>query len=373
MRTGTLPLGLGMELQRFSAQRFRNLHDLEMTPAARMNVIYGENAQGKTNLLEALYVLSTLRSFRTRHLPETLQFGEGNLLLQGVVQNGLSNHALVVSLQNGERVALLDRKRVGTFDYLGAFNVFLFSFPLLEVVRGGPEERRKFLDRSIAISKPGYLPVLMLLHRTIKQKNALLLLLQRGEIGKKEGVDELRSFNQQLVQHGVAVTQHRRDYLTQLAEVLREKQRLFFGPEAKLGMELQCAFRSSEEFHRILERNLEGEVARGISLVGPHRDEVKLTINGKELRKYGSSGQHRAFLLLVLLAQLDLYERLREDQPVLLLDDLDSELDQAKIQSFLAEIQDRYQTFVSSSRHELFSRQAEARCYQIRSGILQEM
>ncbi|HJZ11603.1 MAG TPA: DNA replication and repair protein RecF [Acidobacteriota bacterium] len=360
-------------MQRFSAQRFRNLHDLEMTPAARMNVIYGENAQGKTNLLEAVYVLSTLRSFRTRQLPETLQFGENNLLLQGVVQSGHSNHALVVALQNGERVALLDRKRVDAFDYLGAFNVFLFSFPLLEVVRGGPEERRKFFDRSIAISKPGYLPELMQLHRTIKQKNALLLTLQRGEIGKKEGAEELRSFNEQLVQHGVAVTEQRRSYLTRLTELLHEKQRLFFDPEARLGMEIQSSFRTAEEFRRNLERNLENEVARGISLVGPHRDEVKLTVNGKELRKYGSSGQHRAFLLLVLLAQLSLYERMRADQPVLLLDDLDSELDQAKIERFLTEIRDRYQTFVGSSRHELFSGQPDARLYEIRAGILQEM
>ncbi|HEY4491456.1 MAG TPA: hypothetical protein VI958_05615, partial [Acidobacteriota bacterium] len=189
----------------------------------------------------------------------------------------------------------------------------------------------------------------------------------------KEGVEELRSFNEQLVQHGVAVTEQRRSYLTRLTELLHEKQRLFFDPEARLGMEIQSSFRTAEEFRRNLERNLENEVARGISLVGPHRDEVKLTVNGKELRKYGSSGQHRAFLLLVLLAQLSLYERMRADQPVLLLDDLDSELDQAKIERFLTEIRDRYQTFVGSSRHELFSGQPDARLYEIRAGILQEM
>src|SRR3989304_8326424 len=330
-----------MELQRFSAQRFRNLNDLELTPAAGMNVIYGENAQGKTNLLEAVHVLSTLRSFRTRHLPETLQFGETSSLLQGSIQSGPSKHALTVSLDQKQKFAMLDRKKVDALQYLGVFNTFSFCFPLLEVVRGGPEDRRKFLDRSIAVSKPAYLPVLLQYHRVIKQKNALLLLLQRGEMGRKEGWDEAASFNQQLLEHGLEIVRERTGYLSQLQQLLREGQQLFFDRDVSLGIELRSSFLTSpEEAQRSLERNLDREVTRGISLIGPHRDEVRLTADGRDLRKYGSSGQHRAFLLLLLLAQLELYERWREDRPVLLLDDLDSELDQRKIRSFVEGIQD---------------------------------
>src|SRR3990172_10671319 len=119
-----------------------------------MNVIFGENAQGKTNLLEAIFVLSTLRSFRTRHLPEALQFGEVSAFLQGTVQSGHAKHAMTVSFHEGERVAILDRKKAEPLHYLGRFNVFLFSYSLLEVIRGGPEERRKFIDRSIAMTRP---------------------------------------------------------------------------------------------------------------------------------------------------------------------------------------------------------------------------
>lgn len=360
-------------MQKFSVQRFRNLSDLEMLPSAGMNVIYGENAQGKTSLLEAIFVLSTLRSFRTRYLPEVLQFGESDCLLQGVVRVGQGKHDLAVSVDQKEKLALLDRKKIDAVQYLGVFNVFLFSYPMLEVVRGGPEERRRFLDRSIAVTKPGYLSVLMNYHRAVKQKNALMSQLQRGEGSRKELMEEAVSFNQQLLVHGLEIVKERVSYLDQLQELLEAKKLLFFEEDISLGLRLESSFTaSSQEVERSLERILEREIQRGSCLFGVHRDEIKMTVEGKELRKYGSSGQHRAFLLLLLLGQLELFERWREERPVLLLDDLDSELDQAKIHAFLEEIQNKYQTLISSSRRELFSGDGNFHLFEIASGKLLE-
>jgi DNA replication and repair protein RecF len=362
-----------LELQKFSAQRFRNLSDLEMFPSSGMNVIYGENAQGKTSLLEAVFVLSTLRSFRTRYLPEVLQFGESGCLLNGMVRVGQGKHDLVVSLEQREKLALLDRKKADTIQYLGVFNVFLFSFPLLEVVRGGPEERRRFLDRSISVTRPGYLSALMHYHRAVKQKNALLLQMQRGEGNRKELIEEALSFNQQLLTHGIEIVKERMNYLSQLQELLESKKRLFFDSQMMLNVSLDSSFLAPEsDVRKNLERILEREIQRGSCLLGVHRDEIRMTVNGKELRKYGSSGQHRAFLLLLLLGQLELYERWREDRPVLLLDDLDSELDQMKIQAFLEEIRNKYQTLISSSRRELFSGDGNVHLFEIASGKLLE-
>ena len=338
-----------------------------------MNVIFGENAQGKTNLLEGLFVLSTLRSFRTRHLAETLQFGGPGGLLQGTIQAGQSKHQLGISLGEAERQLVLDRKKVDTLQYIGVFNVFLFSYPLLEVIRGGPEERRKFLDRSISVSKPGYLPVLMHFHRAIRQKNAVLQNLQRGTGARKEGIEEIRAFNVQLLQHGVEIARYRSQYITELQELLYSKRDLFFEADIRLGATLRSAFLNTEkEIEANLERSIDREIVYGSSVIGIHRDELMFTLNERELRKYGSSGQHRAFLLLLLLAQLELYERWREDRPVLLLDDLDSELDQRRIRAFLDAVRPRYQTFISSSRPELFSGNGEMRRYEIVSGNLLE-
>jgi DNA replication and repair protein RecF len=362
-----------MELQRFTAQRFRNLMDIDLTPGSSMNVIFGENAQGKTNLLEAIFILSTLRSFRTRHLSETLQFGEAEGILQGLVQCGQSKHQLGISLGEGERQLVINRKKVDTLQYIGIFNVFLFSYPLLEIIRGGPEERRKFLDRSISVSRPGYLPVLLQFHRSIKQKNALLQSAQRGEIARREALEEIRAFNVQLVRNGLEIASYRQAYVSELQQLLKNKQELFFESDVRLAMSLRTSFLVPEkEVELNLERGIEREIAHGSCLIGIHRDELSITLNDRELRKFGSSGQHRAFLLLLLLAQLELYEQWRQDRPVLLLDDLDSELDQRRIRSFLEAIKARYQTFISSSRPELFPGNGDMKRYEIAAGKLLE-
>jgi DNA replication and repair protein RecF len=339
-----------------------------------MNVIYGENAQGKTNLLEAVYLLSTLRSFRTRNLVETFRFGEAGSTVEGNIHTVHGKHQLLVNVEKAAKHAFLDRQKVDSLGYLGVLNVFLFSYPLLEVVRGGPEERRKFIDRSIAMSRPAYLPVLMQYHRALKQKTALLAMLQKGEPGKKEGLRSLHAFNQQLLEHGLEIVEYRKAYLNQLQELLLKKQHLFFDNDIRLGLELSSNFLASrQELEQKLDEAMNREIARGACLFGVHRDEIRMMLNGKELRRYGSSGQHRAFLLLLLLAQLDLYEQLREDRPVLLLDDLDSELDQRRIQSFFHEIKDRYQTLISSSRRELFQGNGNMRFFGIQSGRVLEM
>jgi DNA replication and repair protein RecF len=362
-----------MQLEKFTAHRFRNLCEIDLTPGPAMNVIFGENAQGKTNLLEGIFILSTLRSFRTRHLSETLQFGEPGGLLQGMIQCGQSRHQLGISLGETERQLVVNRKKVDTLQYIGVFNVFLFSYPLLEIIRGGPDERRKFLDRSISVSKPGYLPVLLQFHRALKQKNALLQSLQRGDVGKREAVEELRSFNVQFVQHGLEIARYRSDYVAELQQILQTKKELFFEPDVRLNMGLRSTFLVPEkEIMANLDRSIEREILHGSCLIGIHRDELLITVNDRELRKYGSSGQHRAFLLLLLLAQLELYEKWREDRPVLLLDDLDSELDQKRIRSFLDAVKTRYQTFISSSRPELFSGNGDMQRYEIVAGKLLE-
>jgi DNA replication and repair protein RecF len=282
---------------------------------------------------------------------------------------------MVAVLVNGnERQAMLDRKRTESAQYLGVLNVFLFSYPLLEVIRGGPEDRRRFLDRSVSMSRPGYLPVLLSYHRALKQKTALFSMLQRGEIARREGRSSLDAFNQQLLEHGLEIARYRAEYLARLQELLREKQQLFFDRELNLSAELISSFAAvREDAQRKLEAAAEREIARGVCLVGVHRDEVRFALDGNELRRYGSSGQHRAFLLLALLGQLNLYEEWRQDRPVLLLDDLDSELDQNRIRAFLGEIHGRYQTFISSSRRELFDRQPDSKVFVIRSGNVLEI
>src|SRR6185503_10014464 len=138
-----------------------------------------------------------------------------------------------VLMDRNSKAATLDRKPAVPLQYLGYLNVFLFSYPLLEVIRGGPEERRKFIDRAIAMSRPAYLPVLVNYHRALRQKTAIL---QGTEPARK---DVLAAFNQQLLQHGLEIVQYRLEYLDRLRELLREKQALFFEIDRSLNLELR--------------------------------------------------------------------------------------------------------------------------------------
>src|SRR5262249_54532485 len=240
-------------------ERFRNIRVLEFSPSAGMNVIYGENAQGKTNLLEGIYVLSTLKSFRTHQLSETVQFGEAGAFVHGTTQSARGKHELSVGIAGNEKQVLIDRKKVDAAHYLGVLNVFLFSYPMLEVIRGGPEERRRFIDRSIAMSKPGYLPVLMQYHRAMKQKNALLMRVvdPREGLSRKEAVEEIISFNQQLLESGLEIAEQRKAYLDRLQELLRIKQQLFFEKDLSLELELSSSFLTTRnEAQRMLEKML---------------------------------------------------------------------------------------------------------------------
>jgi DNA replication and repair protein RecF len=362
-----------VQLVRFYARNFRNLEEPDVQLSAGMNVVYGENAQGKTNFLEAVYVLSTLRSFRTSHPEEMVRFGSESSMLQGSIDSELAAHRLAVSLEGKNRRMAVDGRKTASVQYVGVLDVFLFSYPLLEVIRGGPDERRRFLDRSISISEPAYLPLLVRYHSAIRQKVAMLQRLQRGEVTRREGCGAIAAFNQQLLEGGLLIAGKRVQYLDSLLELLRRRQDLFFDSQAVLGLQLDSSFLGTmDSVRKKMEESLEREIVRGACLVGVHRDEVRMTVKGRELRKFGSSGQHRAFLLLLVLAQLELYELWRKRRPVLLLDDLDSELDQKRIRSFLDAIRDRYQTLISSSRPELFSPADQARSFEIRSGKLLE-
>jgi DNA replication and repair protein RecF len=363
-----------MELLNFSASGFRNLSEVEMKLSPGMNVVHGENAQGKTNLLEAIFCISTLKSFRTKQLSDALSFGRPEALLQATVCSRLGNHSLLVSFGENKKISMLDHKKADPVHYLGVFNVFLFCFPMLEVVRGGPEERRRFLDRSLAMSKPGYLAGLVNYHRALRQKNSLLVSVQRREVNWKEGMDQIASFNDQLLEHGLPLARDRAEYIERLQALLNGKRELFFRNGKDLSIEYHSTFlEDREQVRKNLDRfTREREVNRGHSVFGIHRDEILLSENGKELRRFGSSGQHRAFLLLLLLAQLELYEAWRQDRPVLLLDDLDSELDEGRIHRFIGEIGNRYQTLISSSREELFGKNPNMRLFEIESGKLLE-
>src|ERR1041384_860171 len=320
-----------MLLTRIEASGFRNLEGFaDFGPG--LNIFYGDNAQGKTNWLEAIYVLGHTKQIQ--------------LLI------GADSKQLFVS---GKREALTR--------YLGNLDVFAFSLEEMDVIRGEPGQRRRFIDRGAVTISPRFLNTLSRYNQVVKQKNRLL-----GEARDSDSaaqyMSQVEAWNEQLVELGAAVHDQRSSYVEEINRVLDQNDhgRAIFGAER-----ITLRYRSqlegkgnldhyAELFRERLALRLTAEMAAGHCLIGPHRDDLEILSDGREVSRFGSAGQQRSALLLLDLAQISIYNSIYEESPVLLIADIDAELDRGRIEALLSELEGRAQTFVSTSRRAIANR-----------------
>lgn len=361
-----------MLLSATEAINFRNLSGrIEWGP--RLNIIYGNNGQGKTNWLEAIYVLARTKSFRTQRLQEAIKFGEPVAVIKGTVTTGSDlERELQVSLQDNSKTIFVNTKRETLARYLTQLQIFSFTATDLEVVRGVPEARRRFLDRGISSLRPAYLKTLADYGKVIKQKNKVLQLANEGEFSLEKTEDLLGPWNEQLVRLGTLIHRAREDYVAGLNSVLErqlfEKRDVTTRYVSSLEGKGDLGDYESLLRSRIAVR-LPAEVSAGYALIGPHRDDLEILLDGREMRAYGSSGQQRSALLLLDLAAISLYNSSANDHPVFIIDDVDAELDERRIKRLLEYLENRTQTFITTSKRShvegFFSR---ANVYEIEDG-----
>ena len=361
-----------MLLAAIDATNFRNLSGkIEWGP--RLNIIYGNNGQGKTNWIEAIHLLARTKSFRTQRLHEAIKFGEHLAVVRGKVTAGSGlERDLQVTLQDNSKTIFVNLKRETLTRYLTQLQVFSFTAADLEVVRGVPEARRKFLDRGISSIRPAYLRIIADYGKVIKQKNRVLQLANEREFSLDKTEDLLAPWNEQLVQLAVRIHREREQYVAGLNAVL---ERQLFDRR-----DIQTRYVSSLEgkgdladYESLLRSRLTlrmpAEVSSGHALIGPHRDDWEIQLEGREIRVYGSSGQQRSALLLLDLAAISLYNSSANDQPVFIIDDVDAELDEGRIRHLLEYLENRTQTFITTSKRShvegFFSR---ANVYEIEDG-----
>jgi DNA replication and repair protein RecF len=361
-----------MLLAAIEATNFRNLSGkIEWGP--RLNIIYGNNGQGKTNWLEAIYLLARTKSFRTQRLHEAIKFDEQLAVVRGTVTTGLNlERDLQVSLHDNSKTIFVNSKRETLARYLTQLQVFSFTASDLEVVRGMPEARRRFLDRGIASLKPAYLKTIADYGKVIKQKNRVLQLANENELGPDRIEDLLAPWNEQLVRLGVVIHQARGEYVAGLNAALERQlfDRRDITTRYVSSLENKGDLYDYESLLRSrIALRLAAEVTAGHALIGPHRDDLEVLLDGREIRIYGSSGQQRSTLLLLDLAAISLYNSTANDHPVFVIDDVDAELDEGRIKRLLEYLENRTQTFITTSKRShvegFFSR---ANVYEIEDG-----
>ena len=361
-----------MLLESLEAHCFRNLSG-KVAWGAGLNLIYGDNGQGKTNWLEAIYLLATSKSFRTQKPQEAVRFDEELAVVRGrVARSEEVQRDLQVTIQNNLKTLTVNGKRESVARYLGQLHVVAFTADELEVVRGAPEARRKFLDRGIVSMQHAYVQTLSDYQRVVKQKNRLLQDAAEAELSIAETAARLAPWNEQLVALSAGIHQARTDYVERINTVL---ERRLFGREevtVRYVSSLEGKGDLSDYETLIAERlqfRMQAEMSAGYSLIGPHRDELEVLFDGRDIRSFGSSGQQRSALIILDLAAISVYYSWHNEYPVFLLDDVDAELDRKRIDQLLEYLEGRTQTFVTTSKESLVEQYgARARIFEVRDG-----
>jgi DNA replication and repair protein RecF len=351
-----------MYLTHLSLKHFRNYGEQQVDFSAPKTILVGENAQGKSNLLESVELLATLKSHRTSRDRDLVQQGEPLGQISASVQRdvGVADLSLVLR-QAGRRTAILNGEKMRRqLDFLGALNAVQFSSLDLDLVRGGPAERRTWLDTLLIQLEPVYAHILSQYNQVLKQRNALLkTVFADAEETSAAHPDptELALWDAQLAALGTRVIRRRARAINRLAPIAQGWHQAISGQREELTIAYQPNVPMAEdEPQRIQEAFLEKIKSRAVaeqhqrtSLVGPHRDDIDFTIDDTPSRQYGSQGQQRTLVLALKLAELELIDEVIGDPPLLLLDDVLAELDLNRQNQLLEAIQDRFQTIITTT------------------------
>lgn len=355
-----------MYLKTLHLRQFRNYLDQPVQFSAPKTILVGRNAQGKSNLLEAVELLSTLRSHRTSRDHGLIQESRSIAQITAVVERDSGPLDLALTLRsNGRRTVSLNSESVRRhLDFLGHLNAVQFSSLDLDLVRGGPAERRNWLDAVLVQLEPVYASVLQQYNQILRQRNAFLKQRQ-AESTTPPDPDQLALWNTQLAAVGTRVTRRRSRLLDRLAPLAQTWHHSISGsqevlevryiPNVSLSQDHPEAV--SETFLAQLHQKAIAEQYQGTTLVGPHRDEVEFTVNEMPARQYGSQGQQRTLVLALKLAELKLIESVIGEPPLLLLDDVLAELDLNRQGQLLDTIQERFQTLITTTHLGAFDAQ----------------
>ncbi|HEY9860570.1 MAG TPA: DNA replication/repair protein RecF [Candidatus Obscuribacterales bacterium] len=368
-----------MYLKSLHLRHFRNYLDQRVDFSAPKTILVGNNAQGKSNLLEAVELLATLRSHRASRDRDLVLEGEPIGQIAALLERDTGSIDLTLTLRGTGRrtVALNSEPLRRQLDFLGVLNAVEFSSLDLDLVRDGPEKRRAWLDALLTQLEPIYAHILQQYNHILRQRNALLKQRQQRATEPSlfssspeptEAVDEpatLELWNTQLAAAGSRVIRRRARVLERLAPLAEQWHQAISGSTEVLQVryapnvvlteddpaQVQQAFLAKIEQRAIAEQH------QGTTLVGPHRDEVEFTINQTPARQYGSQGQQRTLVLALKLAELKLIEEVVGEPPLLLLDDVLAELDLNRQNQLLDAIQDRFQTLITTTHLGSFDAQ----------------
>ncbi len=356
-----------MIITRINCYNFRNIIKADLKPSSKLNILVGRNAQGKSNLLEAIFIFTTGRSYRATKNEDMINFESNYAEVNIELEKKKNKHRLYLQLNDNKKTLSIDgvkRKRVS--DLIGYLNVVSFFPKDLDLISGGPKERRDFIDMEISQVKPSFYKLGNKYSRLIQQRNRFLKQNYQQEY---QGT-LLKSYDDQLIELGSQIVHKRIETLYKLSilaklshrQITETKENLVINYVSNIGIDDPIGKLNKitkEEIEDLLRKKLLEEKVRekerGTTLVGPHLDDFTCIVNGRDIKRFGSQGQMRTTVISLKLAELQFMRSETGELPILILDDVLSELDKERQHLLLDNASGSTQTFVATTDVSLLS------------------
>lgn len=362
-----------MYVEKLSLKNLRNLHDLTISFSKGINIFCGNNAQGKTNILESIYFCATGRSHRTHLYKDMIKFGKKETYMQLYVNNDsiLDRIDVHIKKESNKGIAVnnIPIKKLG--ELFGILLVVIFSPEDLQLIKSGPSERRKFIDMELCQLSSIYYYELGKYHSILRQRNNLL-----KEIKKNNRLKEsLFVWDEQLVEYGNKIIKYRRDFIKKMNSLATNIHMNITNEKECLNI-LYKPNTIESEFLKKLNRNIERDILQGSTSVGVHKDDLGVLINNIDARTYGSQGQQRTASLSIKLAEIELIYQEKNTYPILLLDDVLSELDESRQKYLLDQIKDIQTVLTCTGTEDIIqkiSKSIDVTLYKVHQGKIIEI
>lgn len=355
-----------MRILQMELNRFRNYKHEHISFDDGVNIFFGNNGEGKTNILEAIYMLSLGRSFRTNKDKDMIALDSETCYVRAMVENNTREYKIEYRIDSRSKKAIkINGVPISKItELLGIINVVIFSPEDLGLVKDGPKERRNFIDRELSQLRPRYYILLNNYYKSLLQRNNLL---------KSKDPDEVLMdvYDHQLAANGLEITNYRREFIDKIADIAKNNHAKISSQKEVLSVLYEQSIKvdTVEDYLKELQESREKDIFRKTTTKGIHRDDLDIRINGIDLRSFGSQGQKRSAAISLKLSEIQLVKEIKGEYPIVLLDDIFSELDIHR-QHMLLESIKHTQTFVTTAEDVAID--LDAKKYKIKNGSVSE-
>ncbi|MBQ8291600.1 MAG: DNA replication/repair protein RecF [Clostridia bacterium] len=361
-----------MRIKKLFLQNFRNYEREEFCFQDGLNVLFGKNAQGKTNCVEAVFYLCTGASLRIRHDKQLIKLGAETAQISAEAENRYGNVTVEALISENKREIRVNGSKIAkNADLMGHVNSVFFSPGELRLIQDGPDERRRFMNISISQTSPAYYTALLRYNKILDQRNALLKNSDYSLV-----MDTLPVWDEQLCKYAATIVKKRVEFLEKLSPIAEEMHAFLTDGAETLAVKLDKTFKGdeaeiAETLKRRLSNNYEKDLRLGFTTVGPHRDDLDIDISGIDAKAYASQGQTRTGALSLKLAEVQIFKELSGEYPVLVLDDVMSELDLRRRKKLLQRVHGM-QTILTCTHTERVLYGADCNKIRIENGRIKE-